>query len=261
MKIRVAFLPRQIDHVQGEVCVVIDVMRASTFLATLFDRGCPEVYVCGDLAVGRDWRERLGPGTLLCGEIRGGMPGPGCDYPPSPSAVAALELHRRKVVMSSVNGAEVILFCLKGGATRVFVGCLANLDAVVKSTFDAASSGDGGVTLLCSGRNGSEFITLDDVYGAGRIAEGVGRLAQAAGVTLEVDDSAAVAQHVAGAYPNPREALRVSSTGALLRRIERDDDIEFCSRTNTSRHVPEVVGREAQVRPECPLLVPEAWVG
>lgn len=259
MRIRVALLPRQIDHVRGDTCVVIDVMRFSTCVVALFEDGCPEVYVCGDLEVGRGWRERLGPGALLCGEIRGGLRGPGCDYAPSPAEVAGLDLRERRVVVSSVNGAEVILFCLRGGAERVLVGCLANLSAVSRAAFEAARVSSGDITLVCSGRNGSEFITLDDVYGAGRIAREVERLAEAAGVALEVDDSALAAGCVVDAYPDPARALAVSSTATLLRRIDRQDDIDFCGHVDTSANVPEVVAQGATVRPACPLLVPQSW--
>ena len=69
MQIRVALLPLLAGEVSETVCVVVDVLRATTVIATLFARGCPRVYVAASHAAARDFARAKG--YVLCGETNG----------------------------------------------------------------------------------------------------------------------------------------------------------------------------------------------
>src|SRR3989337_3802211 len=75
------------------VFAVVDVLRASTSIVTLLERGVPAVIPAAGVEEARALRERL-PGHLLCGE-QDGLPPPGVDYRTSPAEFAAAGPDRR----------------------------------------------------------------------------------------------------------------------------------------------------------------------
>src|SRR5437899_2253514 len=101
MQIRTAFLPQLAGDVSRTVCIVIDVLRATTVIATLFDRSCPRVYVSASHETARRFARRMS--YVLCGETDGYRV-PDFDYGNSPVEFAGLDLTGRPVVLSTTNG-------------------------------------------------------------------------------------------------------------------------------------------------------------
>ena len=66
MKIEVALVPNLVYDVEAKVCIAVDVLRATSTLVVLIERGVKEVVVCRRLAQAR----RLARLThyVLCGE-------------------------------------------------------------------------------------------------------------------------------------------------------------------------------------------------
>src|SRR3972149_5416512 len=92
LRLDVALLPNLIRDARSAFAVV-DVLRASTSIITLLERGVPSVIPAAGVEEARALRERL-PGPLLCGE-QNGLPPPGFDYGNSPAGFAAAGLDRR----------------------------------------------------------------------------------------------------------------------------------------------------------------------
>ena len=70
MRLTVFFTPATIlpdKAQQGDIYIVIDVIRATTTLAVMFDRGASRVLVAGSIEQAREGAEKV-PGRLLCGE-------------------------------------------------------------------------------------------------------------------------------------------------------------------------------------------------
>src|SRR5450755_1507968 len=103
MEIRVALLPELAGDVSAAVCVVVDVLRATTVIATLFERNCPRVFVAADHDTARTFARAQG--YTLCGET-GGYRVPDFDYGNSPVEFAALDCTDRPVVLSTTNGTK-----------------------------------------------------------------------------------------------------------------------------------------------------------
>ena len=53
MNLDVAFLPSQAVNLTNTVCIVVDVLRASSSLVTLFERGCRQVLLAVSVSEGR----------------------------------------------------------------------------------------------------------------------------------------------------------------------------------------------------------------
>ena len=230
--VRVDLLPGTLPPDPRGVCAVVDVIRATTTLVAMAEAGDPEVWIAGDIAAARDAAERLGPGTLLCGE-RGGLPPAGFDHGNSPREFRKSDLTGRRAVLSTTNGAYAIeRWC---ESRRSFIAGLRNAGAVAGRLLedpDAAS-----ITVACAGRNGA--LALDDVYTAGVIVQRLLRNSP----DLNLDESAVTALHVADAYPSAEAALAASRSARLLKPVGLWDDVDYCAATDASRAVPEVGGQ------------------
>src|SRR5438046_1622376 len=90
MRISVAFVPALARQAEGSVCIVIDVLRASSTLVTMFDRGCRVVVVTPDVASARAGIA----GDRLLGGGRARLAAAGSPPRPEDSALAALALVR-----------------------------------------------------------------------------------------------------------------------------------------------------------------------
>jgi 2-phosphosulfolactate phosphatase len=83
MQIDVALLPGQRFDAAASVCVIVDVLRASSSIVTLLERGAGSVIAASDIEAARALSEKL-PGYVLCGE-KDGLPPEGFAYGNSPS--------------------------------------------------------------------------------------------------------------------------------------------------------------------------------
>ncbi len=77
-------------------------------------------------------------------------------------------------------------------------------------------------------------LALDDAYCAGRIAKALG------GKPM---DSAEAAIRLADSFPSALEGLGASRSAGNLRRIGRDEDVEWCARESVLEVAPRFVRR------------------
>src|SRR4051794_39690726 len=124
MQIRTAFLPQLAGDVSEAVCIVIDVLRATTVIATLFDQHCPRVYVAASHDSARTFARRQG--FALCGESQGYRV-PDFDYGNSPVEFSALDFTDRPAVLSTTNGTKAT--AAVATARQVFLGATINRKA------------------------------------------------------------------------------------------------------------------------------------
>ena len=76
MELDVAFLPSLADDLKDRICIVVDVLRASSSIVTILDNGADAVYPVHDVHRARRFAAKRG--FLLCGE-RDGLPLQGFD--------------------------------------------------------------------------------------------------------------------------------------------------------------------------------------
>ncbi|MCA9822117.1 MAG: 2-phosphosulfolactate phosphatase, partial [Dehalococcoidia bacterium] len=67
--IDIAILPAEAQLMEADCYVVVDVLRATTTLATMFSAGVTDVVVAASEAEAREIAKR--DGRLLCGEVNG----------------------------------------------------------------------------------------------------------------------------------------------------------------------------------------------
>jgi 2-phosphosulfolactate phosphatase len=248
----------------ADVAIVIDVIRATTTLAVVFDGGCERVLVAGDIPEARAFVARHPGAYLLAGEV-GGLRPPGFDFGNSPVELAAADLRERELVFSTTNGTRALRAC--AGARAILAGSLRNAQAVCQAALglvggtpaqlvaaarepvltETASEAQVEVeehvprlVMVCSGRLGRPAV--DDTLCAGVLLEHLERLAPSAGYRLTLRDGARLARAVAAGTRSLADLLHASAAGQAVVKVGLERDLAFCAAVDASQSVPVVVG-------------------
>lgn len=232
MHLEVALLPGQTAGYTGGVCVVVDVLRASSTIVTILERGAAEVLPARDIPSALDLKERF-PGHLLCGE-RGGLPPPGFDYGNSPNEFATLDLIGKSLILATSNGTRILATAAET-YDQVLVGALLNRTAAARGALRVAKESDTDIIISCSAAHGGSTFVLEDALGAGAIADA----ASLAEPRLQLTDAARFARDafrqvsggIAAAVAAAHHAQELVTEGL-------GEDVGYCARLDTSDVVP-----------------------
>ena len=108
--------------------VAIDVLRAYTTSAYLFDRGIEEIFLVSGVDDALNLRKEL-PDCLLVGEV-GGVKVPGFDFGNSPSEIVGRDLFGKRVIQRTSAGTQGVV--LASNAGMILTAALTNLSATVR---------------------------------------------------------------------------------------------------------------------------------
>lgn len=230
MDLDVAFLPEEAGPLRGRIAVVVDVIRATTSLLTMLERGCAEVLVAPTLDAARRYRQAHAD-VLLAGEQDGRAP-EGFDFGNSPVEFAGAFLTGRRVVFATTNGTRAMR--LAGDAAGVFLGCLRNRSAAAQ----AAAAAGVGISVVCAGRQGR--FSLEDAYTAGAIVE---TLADHHGAKIDLTDAGVAARQLYRSAGDPAALLRQTRAGRRVIEIGLGSDLEYCAQVDRSTLVPRLGDR------------------
>jgi 2-phosphosulfolactate phosphatase len=231
MRIDVALLPGQAFDRARSVSVVVDVLRASSSIVTLLERGAARVVGAPDIHAAGALRERL-PDHLLCGE-KDGLPPPGFDYGNSPSEFSRLEFHGRSAILATSNGTRILAALAE--APAVIVGCLLNRTAAARAAVAMACERSLNIVVVCSAAYGGSTFVLEDALGAGAIVEA----ALSAEPSLVAGDAARfAAEAFAAAGPRIGEAVASAYHARELAEAGLGDDVAYCGRLDVSTVAP-----------------------
>jgi 2-phosphosulfolactate phosphatase len=167
MRIDVVFVPAQLSAplMQGRVVVIVDVLRASTTIATALANGARAVVPVDstDEVITRA-KAFTRSEVRLAGE-RKMLAVPGFDLGNSPREFTREAVEGKTVLISTSNGTGALLAVQ--GARDVVVGSFVNFSAVM-TLLKTAASGGTDVTVVCAGRD--RQFSLEDAVCAGRYA-------------------------------------------------------------------------------------------
>jgi len=228
-----------------DCAVVIDVLRATTTIATVLDRGGAAVQAFSDidelLAASESWNadERLRAGE------RGGATVDGCDCGNSPLEYTAEVVAGRRLFLSTTNGTRALERV--ADAPTVLTAALVNRQAVVDYI---AKHQPETVALVGSGWQGG--YALEDTVCAGAIVEG---LLSATGAKLSEiaanDEAVASLALYRQWHDRLGELMRVATHGQRLLRLDADRlDIAYCAELDTIATVPIQAERSVLVAAE-----------
>jgi len=263
LQLNVFFTPSAIlptVDAQNDIYIVIDVIRATTTLAVMFDQGAVRVFAASSVEQAREAATQK-PERLLCGE-RNVQPLPGFDYGNSPVQFTHADLSGRDLILTTTNGTRAFYACPESSIR--LAGCFYNAGAVIAKALLLTEQYGTNIRILCAGEYG--HFSLDDVVCAGYLAQEVRRqyeiraggkesLGRSEGVPshvygqdnehsgLQVDESALAAIALYEAFKPPK-VLECSVSAQSVFLAGLPDDPPFCMQTNMSQSVPRVVGRE-----------------
>ena len=245
VRIDVAFLPQLVspETTMGGVCIVIDVLRATTTLTTLLACGALGVTIAADAATARA-AKRDDPEAVLLGEC-GGLRPPDFDLGNSPRDITPQIVTGRRVICHTSNGTAAIRAV--AAAPVVLLGCLRNATAVAVAAIAQAGRDERSITIVCSGGGGGQTFALDDTLAAGQIVAALSAAARATTSPIILTDAALAAhslcQSAIGLAQEPAhdrwtEILSRTTAGQHLTQIGLGGDIPFCAQVDRETIVP-----------------------
>lgn len=237
--LNVALLPQLASGFELRDCtaIVIDVLRATSVIATALKNGAAKIVACETiedarrLAAGQGGSGDAPPPALLCGE-RGGVQIDGFDLGNSPAEYTPDVVRGKTIVMTTTNGTRAL--AAVNAAPRVIVASLLNLAAVTHHVAD-----ENNVLVVCAGTDGE--ISSEDVLAAGAIVAAIDETQ-----TIEsMNDQARIAQHFwndttrQGAEASDiTKSLDASRGGRNLHKLGYEADIARAANINSIDQVP-----------------------
>lgn len=230
MRLDVAFAPALLADAERKVCVVIDVLRATSSLAAMFARGLDEALVAESVPEARRLASER-QGWLLCGEEHG-LPPEGFDYGNSPCEYAGLDLHGKRAVVATTNGTRAL--ARAAGAPVVVTGAYLNATAAARFVAREAAVRGLDIVLICAGNGGGSLFSLEDAVCAGALLELIEREVRG----LELRSSAKAALRLYRTYESPAAAFEDAEHALALRKIGLSADVAFCAQRDVFDVVP-----------------------
>jgi 2-phosphosulfolactate phosphatase len=221
MEVDVAFTPPTAAPLD-RTCIVIDVLRATSVIAVLVNKGMRRIYPTATIDEALELRAQLasdGTDVFLLGE-RGGLPPEGFDAGNSPTALERLDISAEIAVQATTNGTPALLAC--EGAPLVMAAAPLNAAAVT----GLALAGRRDILIVCAGLRGG--FAEDDTLAAGLFVERL-MLGNALDGGAQPSEAAndALGRYMA-ARDNLADALRETEHGRVTVELGFDADIDLC---------------------------------
>lgn len=206
----------------NSVCAVIDVIRATSTIATLFGSGVNSIIIAETLDEAYSLKKAFSE-RLLCGE-KGGLKPDGFDYGNSPLEFSTIDLSGRKIILKTTNGTLSFLKAAKCPA--IFSLAALNFRHTMDDILDYARKKAKDILFLCSGEMGR--VAYDDTYIAGLAVK---YLLSRPGDFIYSDSAKLVLSAVIGDRVLSN-ALSKSTSALSLKKVGLGEDIGFCARLN-----------------------------
>jgi 2-phosphosulfolactate phosphatase len=224
------------------VCVVFDVLRATSSMATALANGAEAIIPVADIPEALAIRDAR-PEVLLAGErngvrIQANLTGSiSFDLGNSPREFTPELVRGRAIVMTTTNGTRALRAC--AGARAVLACCFLNLRATADFVLHL---GPQHLLLVCSGT--VEEAAYEDALGAGAFCD----LSWHQFASENIADSAGMARRLFHlAHKDLFSAFSASRNGKrLLARADLKEDVSFCAQVDRLQLVAEL--KEGEIR-------------
>lgn len=229
-QVEVLFSPAEYAGLGGRdlsqtVCVVFDILRATTTMLTALSQGAAEIIPVSEIPEALALR-KTDPNLLLAGEREGlrisaAQTGSvDFDFGNSPREFTADKVKGRRIAITTTNGTRALRAC--AGAGEVQVGAFLNMAALARRI---EASPNRSVMIVCAGT--AEEASLEDTLAAGALCE------KLAGAKLSDSAEIALATYLHH-KPNLIAAVSAARNGRKLLSIpELAADLGVCFRHDT----------------------------
>ena len=232
MRLDVFFTPNQVKPIEtaGRLVVIVDVLRASTTVATALGNGAKTVIPVegADEVISRS-REFARSQILLAGEQKM-HPIAGFDIGNSPQAFTPAMVEGKTILITTTNGTKTLLGVQN--ARDIVIASYVNFTAVLAMMKVAASSNTD-IAIICAGEEGS--FTLEDAACAGRFVRAIPKRSD----SIQTNDAAAASVVIEKKYgDNIAKVFKESSHGQALQSAGFGDDLAAAAEVDSYPVVP-----------------------
>jgi 2-phosphosulfolactate phosphatase len=232
MRLDVFFSPLQVkpSDTQARLVLIVDVLRASTTVATALGNGAKSVIPLEgpDDVITRS-REFHRSQIVLAGEQRI-YPITGFDLGNSPQAFQAKVVEGKTILLTTTNGTRTLLGVQ--GARDIVIASYVNFTAVLAMMKVAARSNTD-IAIICAGEEGS--FTLEDAACAGRYVRAIPKRAD----SVQVNDAASASVLIEKKYgENIAKLFKESTHGQALEAAGFGDDLAAAAEVDSYPVVP-----------------------
>lgn len=204
---------KQAAHRQ-DVCIVVDVLRASSSIIAAFMAGFSNILLADDVT-------KIKNNMIAAGEDDG-VKAPGCHYGNSPVELFNA-VHQGELVFFSTNGAPCIMACAQNNAI-ILIGAIVNATAVSKTAVTYATKWNKNISIILAGCHG--VLEHDDLIAGSLIYSKLN-------LPLALTNQIRPVQS-----DNIFQDLLKSAAGRRLINLGYQTDIEFCAKEDITMIVP-----------------------
>jgi 2-phosphosulfolactate phosphatase len=212
------------------VCVVFDVLRATSTMITALANGAKAIYPVSEIGEALELRQR-DPEILLAGEREGfrieasAASGAAFDFGNSPREFTSDRVSGRTIATTTTNGTRALRSCVEGRARLIHASAFLNLNATAELLLREKPEN---LLLVCSGTH--DQAAGEDILAAGALVD---LLWQAYGKGT-VSDSALIAHQFYQLEAKGIQAAmsRTRNGRRLLSLPDLRDDVAFCAKLN-----------------------------
>ena len=231
MRLDVFYTPVQAKpaDTSGRLVVIVDVLRASTTVATALGNGAKTVMPLegADEVIFRS-KEFHRSQIILAGEQKM-HPITGFDLGNSPQDFTRKAVEGKTILITTTNGTRALLGVQ--GARDIVIASYVNFTAVLTMMKVAASS-DTDIAIICAGEEGG--FTLEDAACAGRYVRAIPKRA-----SVELNDAAAASVLIEKKYgENIAKLFKESAHGQALQEAGFGDDLAAAAEVDAYPVVP-----------------------
>ena len=215
-----------------DCAVVIDVLRATTTIATALDAGAEAVQAFSNIEELMRQSESWSVDKRLRAGERGGVMVEGFDLGNSPLACKPAVVKNKRLFLTTTNGTRALQRVEK--SPQVITAAQINRQAAVNYLLEAQPET---VWLVGSGWQGD--YSVEDTACAGAIAQSILQQCDTSIVDLFGNDEVIGAIALYKQWQdNLIDVFRQCSHGQRLLKLDGDDDLQYCSQTDTLNVLP-----------------------
>jgi len=225
MKITTCFTPAQypLFHEDESIVVVVDVLRATSAIATAFENGVAAIKPVATIEEALHFKST---GYLAAAE-RDGKIVEGFELGNSPYDYERGTIQDQKVVLSTTNGTQAVEAAKH--ASKVVIGAFVNIAAVAEYLISENKN----VIILCAGWKNK--FNLEDTLFAGALFQ---ELISNSSFSSDCDSTLAASHLYDFAKEDLFSFLEKSSHRNRLKNLNLDRDIKYCLTPNSCKSVP-----------------------
>jgi 2-phosphosulfolactate phosphatase len=232
VRLDVFFTPNQVKppDTAGRLVAIVDVLRASTTVATALGNGAKTVIPLEgvDEVIFRS-KEFARSQILLAGEQKM-LPISGFDIGNSPRAFTPEVVEGKTILITTTNGTRTLLGVQ--GARDIVIASYVNFTAVL-ALMKVAASSNTDIAIICAGEEGS--FTLEDAACAGRYVRAIPKRAD----SVVPNDAASASVLIERKYgDNIAKVFKESSHGQALESAGFGDDLAAAAEVDAYPVVP-----------------------